>query len=101
MGWEFRRGRRYCYRSVRVNGQPRRLYVGTGLVAEQYARQEAERRRQRQAQRDALRTEQARVVVADRALAELVALTGLLARAWLLKAGLHEHHGEWRRWKQS
>jgi hypothetical protein len=97
MGWETRAGRRYGYRCLRIEGQPRKLYLGTGSAAADHARQLAQRQQQRQAEREALHAEQARVAAADRALAELRAMTGLLARAGLLLAGLHEHHGEWRR----
>ncbi len=98
MSWETRAGQRYYYRHLRIGGRPRRLYYGRGEAAAEQARLEAERRRRRQADREALHAEQARVAAADHALRELRALTGLLARAILLLAGLHEHHGEWRRW---
>ena len=98
MRWERRqRGGLYYYRSVRIDGQPRKVYCGTWPAAESYARLEAEQRRQRQAERDARNAELASVAAAARALAELVVLTGLLARASLIVAGMREHHGEWRR----
>ena len=96
MSWETRAGQRYYYRHVRIGGRPRRLYYGKGEAAAEQARLEAERRRQRQADREALHAEQARVAAADRALGELRAMTDLLARACLLLAGLHEHRGQWR-----
>jgi hypothetical protein len=100
MGWERRqRGGLYFYTTFRVNGQPRKQYLGTGPAAEEYARQEAERRQQRQNEIEALQAEQARVAGADRALDELRAVANLLARASLLLSGQHEHHGEWRHWK--
>src|SRR5260370_31548869 len=98
MGWEQRqRGGLDFYRSVRVNGQPRKLYVGKGPTAERQARLEAEKRQQRRSEREALLAEQVQVAGADRALEDLRAMTDLLARATLILVGLHEHRGEWRR----
>src|SRR5262249_40380009 len=98
MGWERRqRGGLYYYRSVRIHGQPRKVYCGTWPAAESYARREAERRRQRQAERAALDAEQMQLAPADRALRAFGILVDLLASAALLLAGCHEHHGCWRR----
>jgi hypothetical protein len=73
------------------------LYVGTGPVAEQYARQEAERRQRRQVEFEARHAEAARVAPADRALRDFAIMADLLASATLLLAGYHQHHGSWRR----
>jgi hypothetical protein len=98
MGWERRqRGGVYFYRTARINGQPRKLYVGTGQAAETYAHLEAERRHRQQAERYALEAELMKVSGADRALEDLLAVTALLVRATLLTLGLHEHRSEWRR----
>ena len=97
MGWQRRAGQRYFYRCLRIGGRPRRVYYGRGEAAEEQARLEVERRQERQAERAALVAELAQVASADRALEALRALAGLLARASLIVAGLHEHHGEWRR----
>jgi len=97
MGWESRPGGRYYYRSVRVDGRPRKVYVGRGPDAETCARLTAERLRQRQAERAALDAEQMRVAPTDRALRDFGILADLLASATLLLAGCHEHHGCWRR----
>jgi hypothetical protein len=98
MSWERRqRGGAYFYRSVRINGRPRKIYFGRGRGAQRQARLEAARRQRRQAEREALHAEQARVASADAALEDLCDMTDLLARATLLLAGFHEHHGLWRR----
>ncbi|MBM3984045.1 MAG: hypothetical protein FJ304_28020, partial [Planctomycetes bacterium] len=38
MGWETRRGKRYYYRAVKINGCVVKTYVGTGAVGEEAAR---------------------------------------------------------------
>jgi hypothetical protein len=98
MGWERRqRGGRYFYRSVRVNGRPRKLYLGAGPAARAYARQEAERRARRRSERAALHAEQARTAPADLAFQGARTLVDLLVRASLVLSGFHLHHREWRR----
>jgi hypothetical protein len=97
MGWEQRGNRRFYYRAVRVNGQPRKRYLGTGAVGEAHARLDARERRVRAAERRARNSEQARWAIADAALDELRAMTELIAGATLLLAGFHLHRGEWRR----
>src|SRR5262245_9954538 len=97
MGWETRAGQRYFYKSVRIGGRPGRVYYGRGEAGEEQARLEAERRRQRQAAREALHAEQARVTVADTALREARGLADLLLQAVLLCTGFHCHRGCWRR----
>ena len=98
MGWERRqRGGLYFYRSARVNGRPRKLYLGAGPAAQAYARQEVERRARRQSERDALHAEQARTAPADLAFQSARTLIDLLVRARLVLSGFHLHHREWRR----
>jgi len=85
---------------VRVNGQPRKLYLGKGDAALAQAQENAEKQQERQAERESLLTDQARLAPADAALHELVVLADLLAKATLLIWGYHQHHGgEWRRWR--
>ena len=98
MGWERRqRGGLYFYRSIRVNGRPRKLYLGAGPAALAYARQEAERRARRQSERAALYAEQVQATGADRAFQDARTLVELLVRARLVLNGFHLHHREWRR----
>ena len=41
MAWEKRRGRQFYYRSQRVNGYVRKVYLGSGDVAKQAAEKDA------------------------------------------------------------
>ena len=94
MAWEARGGSRYFYKVSRDGGRVRRLYLGTGPVAE-LAAQDAELRR---AERQARARSQARLEAAEAASRELVELADLLARAALVAAGYHRHdRGAWRR----
>ena len=99
MGWETRRGRgRYYTRSHRVSGRVIREYVGTGLVAELTAQQDAEERAQRLAERQRLQHEAARWASAAAPLMQLSQLLDGLTAATLITAGYHQHHrGTWRK----
>lgn len=87
----------YYYRSKRVNGKPRRIYVGTGTVGllaeeeDRKAREEKDRPRVRLAQ---LRADHAAL---DADLAEVHRLADALSRAALYGAGFYQHcKGDWR-----
>jgi hypothetical protein len=99
MGWETRRGRgRFYTRSRKVNGRIFRKYVGTGLVAELAAQQDAEERAQRLAERERLQREAARWAAIAAPLTELSQLLDGLIAAALIAAGYHQHHrGAWRK----
>jgi hypothetical protein len=99
MGWETRRGQgRYYTRSRKVYGHIIREYVGTGLVAELAAQQDAEARAQRLAERERLQREAARWTAIAAPLKELShLLDGLIAAAFII-SGYHQHHrGAWRK----
>ena len=100
MAWDRKaRGDRrgYYYRSVRVGGEVRKVYLGRGDGALAAARQVEGRHEQRQALRRALLDEQAEVAQADDLLRQLHALLTLFVEAVLHDAGYHSHHGSWRR----
>jgi hypothetical protein len=97
MGWERRQGRLYFYKSVRIGGRPRKIYLGKGAAAETQAARVDQAQKQRQAERDALRTEQVRLAPTEAALDDLRAAADLLTRAALLAVGYHLHKGEWRK----
>jgi hypothetical protein len=99
MGWETRRGQgRYYTRSRKVNGRIIREYVGTGLVAELVAQQDAEARARRLAERERLQQEEARWASTAAPLTELSRLLDGLTAATLIAAGYHQHHrGAWRK----
>jgi hypothetical protein len=100
MGWERRqRGGHYFYRSVRINGEPRKIYVGTGPIADSLAKQDAERKARSSAEHNAAQVERATVAGVDQAMRALTKLTKLLRNATLILSGYHEHHGEWRQRK--
>src|SRR5262245_55043484 len=94
-------GRRYYYRSSRVNGRPTKVYVGYGNQAEAEAA-EVETRKAERADRQ--RTLSAECKAHDEAVApmdELCRLTDLLMKTHLVLAGYHQHdRGEWRRRRQ-
>ena len=91
----------YYYRSVRsgrVDGQPRRQYVGGGLVGEAAATADARRRVEREIQARAWREEQARRDAALGPLLELIRVSDLVLEGVLLASGYHQHdRGTWRK----
>ncbi len=99
MAWENRRGvGRYFTRSERVGGRVVRHYIGTGPIAELAAREDARRRREREAKRAALRAERESWDAVEDAASVAYATLGTLIRAGLLARGFHQHNrGEWRR----
>ena len=99
MGCETRRGQgRYYTRSRKVNGRIIREYVGTGLVAELAAQQDAEELAQRLAERERLQHEAVRWAATTTPLAELSRILDGLSAAALIAAGYHQHHrGAWRK----
>ncbi len=100
MAWEQRGKRSYYYRSRRIGGRPRHVYVGAAgsAAAELAAAVDGLRRRQREAEARRLKAEQELFQAADAPLADLCELTTTLARAALLAAGYHRHdRGKWRR----
>src|SRR5919112_522536 len=99
MGWETRRGAgRYYARSRKVNGRVVREYVGTGLVAELAAQQDAEARAEKLAEREQLQHEVTRWTATSAPLTQLSQLLDGLTPAALIAAGYHQHHrGAWRK----
>jgi hypothetical protein len=98
MSWESRaRGTRYYTRSIRINGQIIRQYIGRGELAERMA---AADRRERECRTTVRYQQQLARTTIERVAAPIIALheeVNVLTRAALLAAGYHRHHGEWRR----
>jgi len=99
MALEKRGCRLLYYRSVRRNGVPRRIYVGSGDVARIAAEIDASQRAGRRAQLASGHTERAHLLTAQVLAAKLHAACVLLMTTTLLAAGFHraERHS-WRRW---
>ena len=88
----------YYYRSVRVNGKPRRRYVGSGAIGQLAAQMDALKRAQRTVEGDRAAGARAAHEAMDDDLRAVGRLADALARAALIAAGCHRHHrGEWRR----
>jgi hypothetical protein len=97
MAWQARDDRSYYYRSVRLDGEAHKIYLGYGTAAEQAAAEVRARRRRRQERRQQLEAlTQAHAALAAR-LDALDDAAELLMRAGLVAAGLHEHNGCWRK----
>jgi len=89
---------RYYYRSVRVNGQPRREYVGAGRVAALAAQLDDLERQERELKQAAERESRADAQALDELVSDFDAAADDLACAALLAAGCRQHNrGEWRK----
>ena len=93
MPWD----RGYYYRAVRVDGRPRRVYVGGGMFAHLVADADANERDARLALADQLRRLRAQDAAWRREIdGQYRALRGLVGAA-LTAAGCYQHNREWRR----
>jgi hypothetical protein len=92
---------KYYYRSVRVNGQPRRIYIGPGHKGQQAAEADQRAREQRARDRAAAKTLQTEYASVDADLEEVGELAHALSHAAMYAAGYQLHcRGEWRRRKR-
>jgi hypothetical protein len=101
MPWERRNQRgRYYTRSIWENGRCRRVYVGTGSLAELAAAEDDQRRAERMAERAAWQADLARLEAVDVSLQEVEGVINLLFCVVLTATGHRRHaRGEWRRMK--
>ena len=97
MAWEVRRGRKYYYRSRRVNGRVVKEYAGTGPAAEEAARLDAEKAAEKERQRKSLRETIESMEEMDRILAPLHELVDVVVHFAMTDAGYHKCRGEWRK----
>jgi hypothetical protein len=98
MAWESReRGGHYYTRSRRVNGRVVREYIGGGELARIASEIDADRRAQRDAERQQQRAELKRLEVLAGPVGELCEVTEILVRVHLVALGYRKHKGEWRR----
>lgn len=97
MGWETRGNRRYFYRSKRIGGKVRKVYLGCGQLAELASQQLADRRARREVEQAQLAELQAHFASLNDITEGLQHGTDLLATAVLMTEGYHAHHGQWRR----
>lgn len=88
----------YYYRSVRINGRPRREYVGPGQLGVLAALLDEEQREERRERRDLERAERADGAELDKMFDRFDGAADQLACAALLAAGFRQHkRGEWRK----
>src|SRR6187401_2872732 len=69
MAWLTKDGRRYYYRSIRVGGRVRSVYVGTGPLALLAAAEDEEARRDRDRRRRAVAARREALAAAERPVA--------------------------------
>ena len=95
MAWEQRGDHRYYYRAYKVDGRVRKAYLGSGLVADFAAHQDAQ---SQQVRRDAAERRRRENEAIDGPVDGFTDTLETLTRATLISAGYHRHHGsEWRK----
>jgi hypothetical protein len=101
MAWESRHGRtkRFYYRSKRVGGQVRKVYLGRGEVAVQAAAKDAAAKAKRAAEKAELARYWAAIDEMRQLAAEIERGVDQLTEATLLLLGFHQHHGQWRQYR--
>ena len=98
MAWERRGNRRYYYRSIRRGRRVVKQYFGRGPLAEQAAREDAERRAARERERQAMLAEMRGMQEVARLTDQVETDARLLLDATMLASGLHRpNYGPWRR----
>ena len=94
MAWERRGDKQVYYRSRRINGQVKKIYLGSGpraQIASEHDRLQQEEKSREQATRKLIEA-------LDSQTDTLNQTTKTLVKAHLLLAGYHQHHrGEWRK----
>lgn len=98
MAWVSRGCHQYYYKSKRLpDGRVGKVYCGGGARGEQAAKQDAEVRAARAADRAKADSFKALLEPLDAFTMELDEDVNMLATATLLAGGLHLHKGEWRK----
>src|SRR5918995_771445 len=96
MTLEKRNGSLYYYRSERVDGRVRKVYLGSGRLAELWAEADRTERRRREEDRERGRAELGHLKALAAPLRELDERVEVLARACLVAAGYRRRKGQWR-----
>jgi hypothetical protein len=100
MAWEKHGDRTYFYRSVRCDGQVKKVYYGGGPAGQLAAQVEALRRAERQAEENIRRTARDQLDAAVALTRDLARWCEFLAAGTLLAAGFHRpNRHSWRIWR--
>jgi hypothetical protein len=98
VGWETRqRGGQYYYRTARINGQPRRIYLGSGPIGRIHELLDRHLEREKLAASNARLQLESQLAEMDTLWAAAWNSARTLATAFMLTAGYYSHHGTWRR----
>lgn len=96
MAWETRRGRRYYYNKVWRDGTCQSEYIGTGLMADLTAQDQAQAHFDKDKWRALVDGERALDQEVDGVLATIRTLRDVV----LIASGYHRHKGQWRKKRQ-
>lgn len=96
MSWELRRGQWYYYTVARVNGKPRRVYRGSGVLAQHHELLDREAARRRGKRRTAAAVRRQLLTALAQAGRAVLNWARQAVRAARLINGEHQHKGQWR-----
>jgi hypothetical protein len=97
MGWETRaRGGSYYYQKIREGSRVRSVYVGSGVIGQLSAQMDEQKRKEKDAERRALRNEIEKQDAIDSRIDAVCDLTEKLVTAALVASGFHQHKRQWR-----
>lgn len=97
MAWKTIQGRRYFYKTVRVGGKVKSVYVGVGPAAELVALEVERGKVKRAANRKSIQDEKTAIDTLQQMAEEALDEFQLLMRAVFIAGGLYLHHRhEWR-----
>ncbi|QDT64770.1 hypothetical protein [Calycomorphotria hydatis] len=97
MAWEKRqRGRRYYYRSRRVDGRVVKEYFGTGPTAELAAAVDKKTKEKRDLERLQARKLSSEIAAIDTIMRDMDKAITVLSQAVLFAAGFHQVNYQWR-----
>ena len=99
MSWDLKeRGRKYYYRSHRINGKQTKVYVGTGLAGERAEAEDREARIRRNTHRHHWFCIESQISELSESSTQLAAISQLMTRVVMVANGMYLHRGhEWRK----
>ena len=92
-----RRKKDFYYRSQRAGNRVRKVYLGSGEIAQQAAEKDAAAKARRAANKAEVAELEAKLSGVDQLVTEVQRGVDVLTEATLLVLGYHEHHGQWRK----
>jgi hypothetical protein len=95
--WEERNRRNYYYKAARIDGRPRRIYLGHGPAGRIHEILDRRQKRERMALREELRARKSESAEQNRLWRQIQSWLEPLVAAEMTLAGFYKHRGQWRK----